>query len=142
MFTLRQHIRNGSIGVWHGLFCLAVLSFVCRAMIPVGYMPDLSGTSNSTFSVTLCTVSGGTSTLLLDLDAHSDHSSSNDHFDHQDCPFGIVMSQVAMPSQAPPALAGNIAHRPVFLSHRNQAHPPLPALGPPLGSRAPPSNLG
>lgn len=124
------------------LFCLTILSFLCRALIPVGYMPDVSGGRDGRFSITFCTMGGGTGTMLVDLNSQSDQPSPSDHFDNQDCPFGIVVSQALLPGHEAPALLGNIAHHPVSLPHRNQAQPPLPALGPPLGSRAPPSNLG
>jgi hypothetical protein len=118
-----------------------VLSFLYRSAIPHGYMPDVSGAGGGKFTITLCSVGGGPSTLLVDVDGQSHHSSSNDQFDNQDCPFGIVVSQAVMPGQDAPALVGHVAHHPVAQPHRNQAQPPLPALGPPLGSRAPPSNL-
>ena len=124
------------------MFCLAVLSFLYRAVIPMGYMPDISGAHDGKFPITLCTVGGGTSTVLMDLDGQSDQPSPDDHFDSQYCPFGIVVSQAVMPSQEAPALVRNVAHHPVSVPHRNRALPPLPALGPPLGSRAPPPNLG
>lgn len=142
MLALRQALRHGSIGIWQVLFCLAILSFLYRAVIPMGYMPDVSGGRDGKFSISLCTTGGGASALLMDWDGQSGQPSPGDHFDNQSCPFGIVVSQAVMPSQEPPALVGNVAHHPVSLPHRNQAQPPLPALGPPLGSRAPPSFLG
>ncbi|NGM88962.1 hypothetical protein G5B35_16770 [Parapusillimonas sp. SGNA-6] len=105
-------------------------------------MPDFSGARDGKFTITLCTVGGGTSTSPVDLDDPSHHPSSDNHFDKQNCPFGIVVSQAVMPGDEAPALVGNVAHRPITMPQRNQAQPPLPALGPPLGSRAPPSNLG
>ncbi|NYT68889.1 DUF2946 family protein [Pusillimonas noertemannii] len=114
------------------------MSFLYRAVIPVGYMPDIVGARDGKFSITLCTVGGGTNTLLMDLGGQPDQPSPDDYFDNQDCPFGIVVSQAVMPSQEPPVLVRMVVHHPVFLPHRNQAQPPLPALGPPLGSRAPP----
>ncbi len=108
----------------------------------MGYMPDLSGERDSgRFAITFCTVGGGTSSLLVDLDSSSD-SSSPDHIGNQDCPFGVVMSQALTPAQDAIALVSLVTHHPVPLLHRNQAQPSLPAQGPPLGSRAPPSNLG
>ncbi|MFC4297236.1 DUF2946 family protein [Castellaniella hirudinis] len=142
MSAHRQPLRHRSTRIWQVLFCLTVLSFLCRAVIPMGYMPDLSGGRDGKFSITFCTMGGGISTLLVDLDGQPNQPSPADHFDKQDCPFGMVASQALIPGQDAPALVGVITHHPVSLSHRNQAQPPLPALGPPLGSRAPPSNLG
>jgi hypothetical protein len=142
MSALRQPFRHGSIGVWQVLFCLTLLSFLYRAVIPVGYMPDISGARDGKFSITLCAVDGGTNTLLMGFGGQPDQPSPDNHFDSQDCPFGIVVSQAVMPHQEPPALVRKVVHHPVSLPHRNQAQPPLPALGPPLGSRAPPSYFG
>lgn len=142
MTVLRRPHRYKATRVWQFLFCLTVLSFLCRAVIPVGYMPDPSGGRDGKISFTFCTMGGGTSTILWDLTEQSDQSSPDDHFENQECPFGIVVSQTLMPSEETPSLAGVVAHRPAPLLHRNEALPPLPALGPPLGSRAPPSNLG
>lgn len=142
MSALRKPIRRKGMAVWQLLCCLTVISFLCRSVIPMGYMPDVSGTRNGTFAVTFCTMDGGISTLTLDLSGQPEHSSSDDHSNIQDCPFSLLASQVIMPYQAAPVLTGIIPHRPAPLLHRNQSLPPLPALGPPLGSRAPPSNLG
>jgi hypothetical protein len=142
MFAVQRYSRNKGLGIWQILFCLTVLSFLYRAAIPQGYMPDLSGARDGKFSITLCTPGGGNSTLLVDLGHQSHDPSSDNHFDNQSCPFGIVVSQAVMPGGDAPASGGTIAHHPITLPQRNQAQPPLPALGPPLGSRAPPSNLG
>jgi hypothetical protein len=142
MFAVQRYSRNKGIGIWQILFCLTVLSFLYRAAIPQGYMPDFSGARDGKFAITLCTVGGGTSTLRVDLDQQSPQPPSDDQFDNQNCPFGIVVSQAVIPGGDAPALMGTIVHHPVALPQRNQAQPPLPALGPPLGSRAPPLNLG
>lgn len=119
-----------------------MLSFLLRMAIPAGYMPDTSGGRDGAFAITICTAGGALDTLWVDLPESSGESSSDDHFENQGCPFGCVFSQGVMPSQGSPGLMGAIADRPIHLSHRNQAQPKLPALGPPLGSRAPPSGLG
>lgn len=124
------------------LFCLAVVSFLSRALIPNGYMPVLTSESGNALAVTFCTMDGGTSTLLLELTNKPAQPASDHQFNEERCPFGIVTSQAAMPGQETLVLAGLAAQRPVLLPQRNQARPPLPALGPPLGSRAPPKNLG
>lgn len=129
------------IHVWQVLFCLTVLLFLCRALIPVGYMPDFSGAREGTFSITICTTSG-TSTILVDANGQAIEPSSGDHTDNQECSFCLAASQTLMPAGQVPALVMSVAHRTVPLLHGNHALPPLPALGPPLGSRAPPSNLG
>ncbi len=142
MSVLRHPHRHYAKGVWQFFFCLTIVSFLCRAVIPVGYMPDASGGRDSKVYITLCTEGGGVTTLLMNLDGETGQSAADDHLDHQECPFGIVASQTMMPGDAVAVLAGVVAHRPASLAHRNHALPPLPSLGPPLGSRAPPSNLG
>jgi hypothetical protein len=79
---------------------------------------------------------------LLNLQKHS-KKSPNDHHVGQECPFGLVLSQGILPLQDLPLLAG-VVWREHFklVPLRNRALPPLPALGPPLGSRAPPPYLG
>ncbi|HBT32599.1 MAG TPA: hypothetical protein DEB15_07080 [Pusillimonas sp.] len=142
MFDVRRYLRRNLTQVWQFIFCLTFLAFLCRAVIPIGYMPDLSGgRDNGQFAITFCTVGGGTSSLMVDLDSPSD-SSSTDHIGNQDCPFGVVMTQALTPTQEAVALVSVVTHHPVPLLHRNRAQPSLPAQGPPLGSRAPPSNLG
>jgi len=105
-------------------------------------MPETSAKGDGKFSITLCLPGGGTNTILMDLTAGVDHPSSSDHFNTQDCPYGIVITKSMMPAEDAPALVGFVTHRPTPSAKRNQALPPLPALGPPLGSRAPPANLG
>lgn len=142
MFALQKPIRRKGMAVWQILFCLTVIAFLCRSVIPMGYMPDLSGGRDGKLAITFCTAGGGTSTMQLDLTGQPEQSSSDEHAGSQECPFGLVVSQAVMPSQVATVLIGTISHRPAVLLHRNHTLPPLPALGPPLGSRAPPSNLG
>jgi len=141
MFPRKFSPRKGR-AIWQIFFCLTLLSFLCRSVIPMGYMPDLSGGRGGTFAVTLCTMAGDTDLLRIDVPDHSGKSSSDDGIGGQDCPFGMVVSQALIPAQTTPVLSGTLLRRPVPLSHDDTALPPLPALGPPLGSRAPPSNLG
>jgi len=142
MFALRNFLRRKDTGVRQILFCLIALSFLCRAAIPAGYMPDFSGGREGGYAVTLCIGGDGHDILQPDLTGQADQPFPDDRFDSKDCPFGIVASQAMLPSQQAPALLAVIAHHSVPQPHRNRIRPPLPAQGPPLGSRAPPSNLG
>lgn len=128
--------------VWQILFCLTFVSFLCRSIVPVGYMPDLSGARDGRFALTFCTVGGGAGIQKFDLLDQAGKSSPDDGLSSQGCPFGIVASQALIPAQDAPVLAGAVFHRPVLLAHASKSLPPLPALGPPLGPRAPPTNLG
>ncbi|MFT0851741.1 DUF2946 family protein [Achromobacter sp. F4_2707] len=124
------------MAVWQILFCLTAFSFLCRAVIPVGYMPDLSGERDTPFAITLCSM-GGTVVVQLDLDG-SEKSSSDQHYGGDTCPFGLNVAHKLIPGQATLALAGMALFLSVASPAARQALPPLPALGPPLGSRAPP----
>jgi hypothetical protein len=84
----------------------------------------------------------GIQTQQVDLSDGAAKSLAGDSIGSQDCPYGLLASQALIPGQDEPLPAGTITHRPVVLAHVHQALPPLPSLGPPLGSRAPPSNLG
>lgn len=103
-------------------------------------MPDASGERNGFFAVTLCSP-GGASTLLMNLGGPDEPASSGGHAG-TDCSFALVVSHAVFPGAELSIQPGLVAQRPLLISLRNQALPPLPALGPPLGSRAPPLNLG
>ncbi|WP_342365336.1 DUF2946 family protein [Allopusillimonas soli] len=115
---------------------------MCRAVVPAGYMPDLSGGRDGRFTITLCTMLGSLQTQQIDLADDAGKSSSSDGVSAQDCPFGLVISQALMPAQDVPLPAQAIVHATVAVVHGHQALPPLPPVGPPLGSRAPPVVLG
>lgn len=141
MLALRKPFRRIGLAVWHSLFCLTVIAFLCRAVIPVGYMPDGSQERGQAFAITLCIPEGGTSTMLMALTAAPEQSYPEDQAGNQECPFALVVSQDLLPLQVAPMVAGAITHWPLLHLHHNRSLPPLPALGPPLGPRAPPSSL-
>ena len=142
MYVLRNRPSCKGIAVWQLLLCLAVVAFVCRSAIPNGYMPVLSDEDGRTVVLTLCTTGGANETLVLNIPPQSKDSPSEDHAGQQ-CPFGLVISQGVLPIIDSPAVPVTVWQQRTapFIEH-NQALPPLPALGPPLGSRAPPSYLG
>ena len=141
MFRFRQATRRTGTTVWQMLFCLTFLSFLCRAVVPVGYMPDISAGRDGGFALTFCTPGGSLAVQKLDL-TDQEKASTDNAVAGQDCPFGMATSQALLPAQEAPVLARAVLHRPLVLLHDNKALPPLPALGPPLGPRAPPLNLG
>lgn len=142
MYVVRKHLPCKGFSVWQLLLCLAAMAFVCRSVIPSGYMPVLSGDNGRTVVLTLCNADGGNETLLLSIPKQSQESPSQDHAG-QECPFGLVVSQAILPILGSPALPVTVWQQRLapFVEH-NQALPALPALGPPLGSRAPPFLLG
>ncbi|WP_128831578.1 DUF2946 family protein [Alcaligenes nematophilus] len=140
--SVQRHCSLVKDGIaWQVLFCLAILSFLSRSLVPAGYMPGSLGEQNGFFSVTLCAPGGTPSTIWMSLTGQADPPQSNEHADMQKCPYALVLSQVALPSADMASLDIPALHQPLLLVHRNQSLPPLPALGPPLGSRAPPVNL-
>lgn len=128
------------IRVWQFLFCLALLAYVCRAIVPASYMPTRSAQDNG-FAITFCTVGNSSNTLWIDLVGQDGQADSDTHQNQQDCPFGIAASPALLPILDAPVLISLITYRPVLLAESNQTRPPLPAQGPPLGSRAPPLRL-
>nr|WP_283737228.1 DUF2946 family protein [Alcaligenes faecalis] len=103
-------------------------------------MPTRSAQDNG-FAITFCTVGNSSNTLWIDLVGQNDQADSDTHQNQQDCPFGIAASPALLPTLDAPVLISLITYRPVLLTQSNQTRPPLPAQGPPLGSRAPPLRL-
>jgi hypothetical protein len=143
MLAFRQRFFHRRMGAWQILFCLTLLSLLYRAVVPIGYMPNAVDHDGGKLSITLCTTSGDTSTIWIEVDDESTSSSTDGHTNHLDCPFGILIAQAELPDQDPVSMPGKITLGSMTIpTPRNQARPPLPALGPPLGSRAPPVHLG
>jgi hypothetical protein len=142
MYVVRKHLLCKGITVWQLFLCLAVIAFVCRAVIPSGYMPVLSGDNGRTVVLTLCNANGDNETLLLSIPKQSNESPAQDHAG-QECPFGLIISQGILPILGSPVMPVTVwQQRLAPFIEQNHALPPLPALGPPLGPRAPPSHLG
>lgn len=120
---------------------LAVLLFAVRAIVPVGYMPDLGALRDGQVQIVICTGTG-TQALLVDAAGQPlDQERAPDHADAADCSFATATATaVALPVTAP-ALA-----RPAFASGAHSGGESVallpPVQGPPLGSRAPPALLG
>lgn len=108
-----------------------MVAFVLRAVIPNGFMAAPSTTS---LMLTLCEA-GGAINVTFDLPAEQ----SPKHVAGEACAFGALAGHAILPETGlAPVLSASAAYAaPEMPVHR--ATPPLPALGPPLGSRAPPS---
>lgn len=139
MFARRNDFWCKRMAVRQLLFCLTLLAFLCRAAIPVGYMPDLSGKGESSFAITLCTTSGP-AVMQLDMAAPHGDPASESGYPGQDCPFGLSIFEKVLPGGAAPALAGFISFLYAAPAFSTLAAPMLRAQGPPLGPRAPPSS--
>ncbi|CAB3628397.1 DUF2946 family protein [Achromobacter pestifer] len=129
---------------------LLLLLLVARAWVPVGYMPDADALRQGRLALGFCSAGGGSLSALQALSIQQ--AAHHGHHDHgapdngggagQECPFGLSAHQVL---DVPPILV----LAPVLLRWLAQnvpladsPRPPLPAAGPPLGQRAPPSILG
>lgn len=110
-----------------------------RAVLPAGFMPDAAAAREGKLVLTLCTGSGIPATVLLDLNGDADHDPANDNAG-ADCPF-CLMASPGLPPDAETTVAAHDAPARALPPAAYRAAPALPALGPPLGSRAPPSNL-
>lgn len=131
---------------------LLLLLLVVRAWVPVGYMPDIDALRQGRLALGFCAAGGGLPPVLrapaAQMDAH--HGHHGDHGggapgDHgaagQECPFGLSAHQVldVPPMMAvAPVLLRWLAQTPAQV---DSPRPAMPAAGPPLGSRAPPSIL-
>lgn len=126
---------------------LLLLLLVARAWVPTGYMPDADALRQGRLALGFCAAGGGSLPVLrapaAQADAHHGHHGHGAPDDHggagQECPFGLSAHQVldvpAMLAVAPVLLRW-LAQAPLRV---DSPRPALPAAGPPLGSRAPPS---
>ncbi len=142
MFARGRTFRCKRTSVWQILFCLTVIAFLLRAFIPAGYMPDLSGQRGSSFAVVVCNATGGNSVMMVDFSDPASKSANDDASGAYECPFGLSVAQKLLPGHESPGLSVGLVSRPVSLAESSSAIPALLALGPPLGSRAPPAFLG
>lgn len=123
------------------LLWLTVAAFVCRAFLPVGFMPDAKALQDGKLVLTLCTAGGGTAFTTLDLSDDSDSPAGQKLSPADNCPFGLLAAQAMIPAMPVLVLPGAMP-RELPSTVYFTALPPLAAHGPPLGSRAPPANLG
>lgn len=139
---------------------LLLLMLFARAWVPAGYMPDADALRQGRLTLGFCTAGGNAYAALQAMtlrqssagqhEMHGHHGHAGHHDSGQgdvggagqECPFGLSTHQILNP----PALA---ALAPVLLRWLAQPppkvdgpRPPMPAAGPPLGQRAPPSIHG
>ncbi|MEQ1695724.1 MAG: DUF2946 family protein [Hyphomicrobiaceae bacterium] len=114
---------------------MLILFVVLKALVPVGYMPDLSG-GLAASPLVICSVSG-TTTMTLDETGNplgEQHRAQPDEM----CPFGAISDQQLLTHDQPRLPAPEFAT--VFVTAATRAILPPVRAGPVLGSRAPPSN--
>jgi hypothetical protein len=147
---------------WRLAMFAAMLGFMLRALVPLGFMPDARAMQAGHIELTLCSpgiaassgrsvsmllsanaadagslspaASVGTYRLTLDPTEHSSESLAQ----QGDCPFALMAAQGLM---VPPEVS--LAFAPTTHPHRisrvQASFLALPTVGPPLGSRAPPA---
>jgi len=124
---------------WQFLFCLTLFAFLCRAYIPAGYMPTASDGRTLPFAVTLCSSGGPQIIKVLSADGQR-HGDGKHEILFENCPFGLTVAYKFLPGgdRLPPVAEA------AFKNYVSKA-PEQTALivrthGPPLGSRAPPTD--
>ena len=134
---------------------LLLLLLVARAWVPTGYMPDAQALRQGRLTLGFCTAGGNALAALQamslrqastgghhEMHGHHDHHGSGQGDDRgagQECPFGLSAHQILnLPPLAAlaPVLLHWLAQPPLNM---DGPRPPMPATGPPLGPRAPPS---
>lgn len=126
------------------LLWMLLLAITVRGLVPAGYMPDARALEKGRVELTFCTAAGTVSKISLSLT--DDGSDASHHGDQtalgMECPFGLLTHVTAAPPATAPPVALPVHAAPSIPFDVSRALPPLPAQGPPLGSRAPPSLLG
>ncbi len=113
---------------------LLLMAFFVRALVPAGYMPAFSATSDSGLRIIICTAAGA-KTLLLNENGKPVPTPDSRHHDQQ-CVFSglaAVAPPALMPLLASAVDFGAVAFKPNVIAEL----PPARA-GPTLGSRGPP----
>ncbi len=105
-----------------------------RALIPIGFMPDLSGLSSGELKIVICKAGGSEVLIVNDDGSPANHDASG----HGDGPCAFAGIAAATPADLPGIVT------PTFDVRSRQSLPLLAVVlpqvraGPPLGSRAPP----
>jgi hypothetical protein len=132
MNVLGHNIRMSALRGW--VVRLLLFSIALRALIPLGYMPDVSAASKGVFKVVICTSTG---TLLVDLDGDGLPVKHNDQ-EHHDAPCAFSgLGHIGLP------VVEFLALQPLILTaaaieFASTPHLPPARAGPAHGSRAPP----
>lgn len=148
----------------HGVLCALVMLVFLRAFIPAGFMPDAAAIAQGRWALVLCPVandlpgSPGHGLAAADGHAHARAAVDGAHI-HESGP--VLTSDDhsgvhAVTPDCPCSLLANVAMAPLFISvtvdrqagvvaeiaaRTRQIQPWRAPVGPPLGSRAPPSTL-
>lgn len=121
---------------------LALLLFALRAAMPVGYMPDLGALRDGRFEIVICTPAGP-KTVEVDAEERPTEPTNPDRQDTSasiECPFQAAVSKAVVVPDLTSIRAAH-AYRPALPSRSAERTLTAPSQGPPLGSRAPPTDL-
>lgn len=149
------------------LLGLLLLASMLRALVPMGYMPDMQALREGRLALAFCAAAGPpmaprAPAALPENPSHTGHrhmagmaamaqdSVAQGHGAHdhgsgaagQECPFGLIAHQALDIPVAPAVVAMPLAGDAEPPPFAGRAAPPMPAAGPPLGQRAPPLALG
>jgi hypothetical protein len=121
---------------------LILILFALRAVVPVGYMPDLGALEHGQVRIVVCTGAGFKSLLVDEAGRPVDaQESGTSQHAGADCPFGTAAAKAFLAPTLVAALALPTYEQHILLPGSGVALLP-PAQGPPLGPRAPPTVLG
>ena len=135
MVVPRKNLSCSRSLAWQVSFCLLLFAFLLRSLFAAGYMPAEPRAGSFPFAVALCSAGG----LQLTELSHPDSSSpvGQDQL-YESCPFGLVVAYKLIPGVSVLAPALDVYFHPWVAVNGLRLAPPSPALGPPLGPRAPP----
>jgi len=126
------------------LLGLALLAFVLRALVPMGFMPGMDAHHGHQVVLTLCNPAGEERAFTLDLGdevAQATDHTQDEGMSAQHCPYCLASAQAMLPTADIVLHVASVAASDVPLAVYTGPSP-ISAQGPPLGSRAPPTHLG
>jgi hypothetical protein len=117
---------------------MLIFIFMLRALIPAGFMPDAKALGEGRFELVLCTSAGDRVVQSIDFDGSGDEPKS---WGGADCPYHLSLSQAFAPGADAASIPAEFRTGAALLFASAATELLPPALGPPLGQRAPPHDL-
>lgn len=116
---------------------LALFLFALRALIPVGFMPDLQALASGSVEIVICTPDGLQSVRVDENGDRLPDDGKKDPVASEECPFHAVFAKsFSVPELQRPL--PRLRHERVHFVIPPAAEIPAGRSGPPLGQRAPP----
>lgn len=131
----KQARRTRADAVTRAVAGATLLLFLLRALIPVGFMPETR--ADGRLELVICSSSGENVVHVVDLGAPDERKRSKAG---DDCPYSLAFGKNFTP---PGQILAPVVRAPVPEVNfaRDVARLIPPALGPPVGQRAPPNLL-